>query len=460
MRMQRRLFGKLANLSNLDQWVRLALAPGMLLLAACATSPKLTQPQAPASDRPVTRAETPGAAAPPTVGATRPRGGAYYQDDGPGDSPPPNLALIPDAEPRADPYSRAANRPYNVFGTDFVPDTSDKPFKQRGIGSWYGRKFHGQKTSSGEIYDMYAMTAAHPTLPIPSYAKVTNVATGQSVIVRVNDRGPFLKSRIMDLSYAAAAKLGYADQGSTMLEVERLLPRDIIAGKFRPNPWTVPTAPMLAQAGVTGTKLPTMATPPIPATAVAVAAPTAGGNAPLDPAIPADLLADIRNGNQDMGAVVNPGNDSGVNAEASAGTNTVAGNSTSASTSTAANVVANTESLPAHTDTPGHAPDLMTAAKASGIATAAQAAKAKGYLLQLAAFRSRPIAEEFKQKIALQLDATLALRLLVQNATVANNEWFRVQLGPYTDRNQAEAAAQILRGNVGNSYKPIIVFQP
>src|SRR5206468_6686504 len=98
-----------------------------------------------------------------------------------------------------------------------------EPTKERGLASWYGRKFHGQKTSSGEIYDMFAMTAAHKTLPIPSYAKVTNAKTGQSVIVRVNDRGPFHANRIIDLSYAAAARIGIVGAGAAMVEVERIV---------------------------------------------------------------------------------------------------------------------------------------------------------------------------------------------------------------------------------------------
>jgi rare lipoprotein A len=94
------------------------------------------------------------------------------------------------------------------------------------VASWYGRKFHGQKTSSGEVYDMFAMTAAHPTLPIPSYVRVTSLANGKSVVVRVNDRGPFLHERVIDLSYAAAWKLGYIGSGSAMVEVESVLPGD------------------------------------------------------------------------------------------------------------------------------------------------------------------------------------------------------------------------------------------
>jgi len=160
----------------------------------------------------------------PAAGSGR---GGYYQDDGPGDHPPPGLLLTPNAEPKLEPYSPRANRPYVVFGQTYVPITELKPFKQRGVGSWYGKKFHGQRTSSGERYDMYKMTAAHPTLPIPSYARVTNLNNGAQVVVRINDRGPFHSSRIIDLSYTAALKLGYLGHGSSLLEVERLLPDEI-----------------------------------------------------------------------------------------------------------------------------------------------------------------------------------------------------------------------------------------
>lgn len=160
----------------------------------------------------------------PPAGSGR---GGYYLDDGPGDKAPDNLLATPDATPKIEPYSRSGNKPYVVFGKSYVPMLNEQAFRQRGIGSWYGKKFHGQKTSSGEIYDMYKMTAAHPTLPIPSYARVTNIANGNQVIVRVNDRGPFHSSRIIDLSYTAALKLGYISRGSSELEVERLLPDEI-----------------------------------------------------------------------------------------------------------------------------------------------------------------------------------------------------------------------------------------
>jgi len=154
------------------------------------------------------------------------RNGGFYQDDGPGESPPTPVFLdaIPDAAPRIEPLHRFANKPYSVLGRDYVPMTRLVHYHAVGIGSWYGRKFHGQKTSSGETYDMFGMSAAHPTLPIPSYARVTNPANGNSVVVRVNDRGPFHAGRLIDLSYAAAWKLGYANSGSALLEVESALP--------------------------------------------------------------------------------------------------------------------------------------------------------------------------------------------------------------------------------------------
>lgn len=166
------------------------------------------------------------------------RPGGYYQDDGPGESPPPDLKSIPDAQPKDEPLHRYANLPYEMFGRRYVPDTSGKPYKERGTASWYGRKFHSRKTSSGEPYDMYAMSAAHRTLPIPSYARVTRVETGQSVVVRINDRGPFHSNRLIDLSYTAAQKLGLTGSGSALVEVERVFPagarEGILAGEPRP----------------------------------------------------------------------------------------------------------------------------------------------------------------------------------------------------------------------------------
>ncbi|HZW23720.1 septal ring lytic transglycosylase RlpA family protein [Noviherbaspirillum sp.] len=194
-----------------------------LILAGCSSVPL----PSPSTDSPArTTQAKPSSSLPALPPAGSGRGG-YYKDDGPGDAPPEGLMDVPDAEPRIEPYSTRANRPYTVFGKSYTPVTDEKPFKQRGIGSWYGRKFHGQKTSSGEPYDMYKMTAAHPTLPIPSYARVTNLSNGKQVVVRINDRGPFHSGRIIDLSYTAALKLGYLGRGSSELEVERILHDDI-----------------------------------------------------------------------------------------------------------------------------------------------------------------------------------------------------------------------------------------
>lgn len=177
------------------------LALAALLLAACSSAPQ--------------RKAEPGV-------TTAPSGGGYLSGDGPGVDAPANLDGIPDAVPRNEPLHRYANRPYIALGKTYMPLNSVGSFKQRGIASWYGKKFHGQRTSVGEVYDMYAMTAAHPTLPIPSYARVTNLANQRSVVVRVNDRGPFLHERVIDLSYTAAHKLGILGNGSAEVEVESI----------------------------------------------------------------------------------------------------------------------------------------------------------------------------------------------------------------------------------------------
>ncbi len=158
----------------------------------------------------------------------------YFENDG-----PPGLfqkKLLPwgggDVEIKVEKPNKWANRPYTVMGKRYYPVTGDKPMTQVGTASWYGKQFHGKKTAIGEIYDMHEMTAAHPTMELPSFAKVTNLKNGRSIIVRVNDRGPFLHGRIIDLSYAAAVKLGYQKQGTTRVRVERITRRDIAAGRI------------------------------------------------------------------------------------------------------------------------------------------------------------------------------------------------------------------------------------
>lgn len=205
----------------------------------------------------------------PSAPSSSSKPGGFYQDDGPGADAkrnnPEYLDSIPDAVPREERYHSGANRPYTVFGRSYVPVVNNEPFRQTGIASWYGRKFHGNMTSIGEIYDMYAMTAAHPTLPLPSYVRVTNPANQRSVVVRVNDRGPFHSDRIIDLSYAAAYRIGITQRGSGQVVVER-----VFAGERpRPAPSTQPTppAPPITVATM----------PPPPTTAVTISPITADG---------------------------------------------------------------------------------------------------------------------------------------------------------------------------------------
>lgn len=167
------------------------------------------------------------------AGSPGKRSGGYYKDDGPMARTPKNLANIPDASPRIEPFAQANLRPYKVLGMSFVPIRDSQPFSQTGVASWYGKKFHGRKTANGERYDMFAMTAAHPTLPLPSYARVTRVDNNKSIIVRINDRGPFHSSRIIDLSYAAATKLNMVGAGMATVRVEAITHEDIRAGRYQ-----------------------------------------------------------------------------------------------------------------------------------------------------------------------------------------------------------------------------------
>lgn len=172
-----------------------------------------------------TRAPAPGPAPlPPARGA-----------DGPLPNPPPDLAQVPDAQPRLEPVRPGGpNKPYEVLGERYEPLTGDPAYTERGLASWYGRKFHGRPTASGEVYNMYAMTAAHATLPIPSYAQVRNPANGREVVVRINDRGPFHPGRIIDLSYTAALKLDLL-RGVAPVEVTRITQAEIRAGVVKPD---------------------------------------------------------------------------------------------------------------------------------------------------------------------------------------------------------------------------------
>jgi rare lipoprotein A len=236
-------------------------------LVACGSAPKREappQPRAAASQKPLTC----------VIPATKQtRGGAYYLDDGPEANPPSNLDEVPDAIPRAEPIRAGNMKPYEALGKTYTPMTQLAPYKERGIASWYGRRYHGQRTASGEVYDMYGMTAAHPTLPIPSYVRVTNVRNGRAVLLRVNDRGPFHADRVIDLSFTAACKLDILGGGSQLVEVEAIIPgvdrAPLLAVAPQPNPPTKkePAPAAQALAAATSPETPANGSPlvPIPA---------------------------------------------------------------------------------------------------------------------------------------------------------------------------------------------------
>jgi rare lipoprotein A len=176
------------------KFLRVSLITGSLLLAGCSTPPVIED-----------------------------------NKDGLRHTPPAplDLASIPDAIPQVEPFSRYGNPArYEVFGREYTTLKDHRGYREKGLASWYGSKFHGQRTSSGEPYDMFAMTAAHKTLPLPCYARVTNLKNGRSIVIKINDRGPFHADRLIDLSYTAAWKLGIIGEGTGLVEVKTIDPRD------------------------------------------------------------------------------------------------------------------------------------------------------------------------------------------------------------------------------------------
>lgn len=344
-----------------------------VLVSACSTAPS----------------GAPGVNVPPPpegkLGKAR-KGGGYYLNDGPGDKDLSELAAIPNAVPRPEPLKNGANKPYTALGQEFVPMTEIQPYKARGIASWYGTRYHGNNTSSGEPYDMYAMTAAHPTLPIPSYAKVTNVANGRSVIVRINDRGPFAKGRLIDLSFTAAWKLDYADVGSTVVEVESIQPADY---------------PLYANGIPSGIGVPASAARVTP-----VAAPVAEAAAVELAPLPA--LAALR------------AEGPAPTAEAPVGAPPAA--------------------------VPASEPAASAGAAPGGAAStpAPLAAAAPGNYVQLGAFSSVANAEQARRRLGASR-GDLSGRLLV----LADGPWYRLQAGPYSDAGAAKRLAQELNGVLG-----------
>ena len=480
------------------------LVLSMAILSACSTVSSPSNPS---------RSSAPSRSDVPVFGKSGKPGG-YYQNDGPGDTIPPNLDNIPDAVPKIEPLAKYANRPYQVFGQEYVPEVEEKPFRQKGGASWYGKQFHGQKTSSGETYNMYEMTAAHKTLPLPSYVRVTNQANGKQVIVRVNDRGPFHPNRIIDLSYAAANKLGYAGSGSAQVEIERILPMEIreLAAKgeikgdlkgadsvatddvARSNPYVrsqLATAPILAKPGKpeeakvqviehprasSGRTLPEVVelstgsaavvassannaattTTATVATSSAVTASKAQGVSVTPLPEPAGVVVANNHAPQ---ALPEAGQRSNLMVETiqSPGLTTTSG-STGNGTAVAGIVgAAGTAATSAISVNPNSSNVLANADKQPGADEASMTipeyANRKGVWLQLGVFSIRNNAEDLKNKIAMELAHDKPLEVV--------SEWHlggflhKLVLGPFTDRNLANEAA--LRVARTFNFKPLVV---
>jgi rare lipoprotein A len=362
-----------------------------LALAACAGPQAGRSVRSPAGD---------AAAAPATPPASR--GGGYYLDDGPGANAPPDLASIPDAVPRAEPVLPRTTRPYSVFGRQYTPMTRLEPFRERGMASWYGRRYHGQPTSSGERYDMYAMTAAHPTLPIPSYVRVTSTANGRSVVVRVNDRGPFLHDRVIDLSYTAAARLGYVAAGSAEVDVE-----------------------LITEFGGAAASA-AAASPAEPPPVVTMVSPDA---APPPPA-------------EGSGAAASSG---GTRASPTAVSPTAA--SPSAASPSAASPSAASPSAASPT-----AASPSAASPLASSATAPPAGSQRGFWLQFGAFGSLENARSAVTQLTRQLDWLGAAFDIRQEGAL-----YKVQAGPWTRREQATATAERIRA--ATELRPFATFR-
>jgi rare lipoprotein A len=393
----------------------------VLLLAGCATGPapiRTVEPGGAARPTPRPSAGAPGAPVTPVApSAPAPgarRGGGFYLDDGPGQGAPADPDSVPDAVPRLEPVNPRNSRPYVVFERQYVPMTRLEPFRERGIASWYGRRYHGQSTSSGEPYDMHAMTAAHTILPIPSYARVTHLASGRSVVVRINDRGPFLHGRVIDLSWTAAARLGYVQAGSAEVEVELIHdPEAFRAAGPRPAP-----AASLPPAGVTPAPMPApVAASPSPSS------PSSPPVAPVQPAAqtPARLTIET--------LIVQTGGASATAMLAAPAAPTPA----PAAPTPAPGTASGTAPPPAPTPAPG---------------TAASVTVAPGIWLQLGAFSQQERALAARERAA----SLLGLPPVQLPLQPAGALW-RVLAGPYASRGDAVSAAERLRQ--GTDLQPI-----
>jgi rare lipoprotein A len=386
--------------------LQLTAMASALVLVGCGTAPVAERTPRPVqSNGPVIKSPSTSKADPslPVLPPANSGRGGYYQDDGPGDSPPPNLMDTPDADVRNDPLLPRSNRPYVVFGKTYTPITDEQPFTQIGVGSWYGKKFHGQRTSSGELYDMYKMTAAHPILPIPSYARLTNMVSGATVIVRINDRGPFHANRAIDVSYTAALKLGLLGKGSHELKIERILPDEV-------------ERILASREGVQGTK--PRLTPPIK-TPLPSAQP--GEQAAPTPKVVAKMI--------DTPLVLTP-----AAPGASPAALPAAASATASATASAAAAPKDIESL------------MLADRAPAGYAAPNAPAAAGGFYLQLGAYSRAENAEAVRGKLSGKLNGLE----VVQGGAV-----FRLFGGPFASRQEAQQAAQELPSSLG--LKPIVV---
>jgi len=377
--------------------------------------------------------------------------------DGPPRNPPAGLAQTPDAEPRVEPIRAegGTSRPYTVAGRSYTPLTDDRPLVERGLASWYGQGFHARSTATGEPYDMYAMTAAHRTMPLPSYARVRNPANGREVIVRVNDRGPFRDDRIIDLSYTAALRLDLL-RGVAPVEVERLTNEAIRTGA-----WRRPSDTQLAAASTAVASSRAVASSaqaeavPVPAAWVqpVAAVPANAAASPSTSApVPVWRLA------QASTAVTSDA------APASAGPELPAAITPAASPPakppprfrnmevaplapmTPAPVPAPPAAAPAATLPGSAAAPGVSPPSAAGAAASASSAIASGVWMQLGAFRERDGAQTLLARVAAS-QPELAGRLRIVEEAGAH----KVQVGPYATRDAAQAAVGPLRGALGLS---------
>lgn len=322
---------------------------------------------------------------PPSGGPLPPSGApmsGWPSRDGPGEIPPPDVATVPDAEPRVEPIRAGGpNKPYEVFGERYEPLATDQPLVQRGVASWYGRKFHGKRTASGELYNMYGMTAAHKTMPLPSFARVRNPANGREVVVRINDRGPFVKGRVIDLSYTAAAKLGLL-RGVGPVEVERLTHEQIRTGS-----WRRATDTALAAA------VPVAPSP----VAAPVEAPVAMSPPPVSPVVMPPVTP-----------VVTP-------------------------------PAAPSVALPAPAPSPTPAP-MPAPMPAATEVRAAEVPGARGFWVQLGAFRDAAGATRFHQQVVDEVTWLVPWLTLFRDTSL-----HRVQAGPYPSADEAKSVSERVR---------------